>query len=212
MITIPIYYLIIAGIVLLWLVFKLFEYKSKIAMPEQIYVDSSGIANNPPKVIDVLQNKTINFELGKHFVKVSQVTVGTGLTIINKIALLYEALQQEITKKPGNKVKEIQRNFIKVGIFKQIVYQIYLLSKPFVKSKRKFRKDLFKEADKNPEKIFLITEQVFDYWSYMGKLLAVLSRGGSRRMIIGADYTWNSLEMDSHGKTIIKPRFALSMN
>jgi hypothetical protein len=212
MLTIPIYYLVIGGVILLWLVFKLFEYKSKIAKPEQVYVDTSGISENPPKFIEVLQNKTINFLIGDHKIAITQLSIGSGLTIVGKIAYLYQQLIQAIEIIPESRVQEVKNNIYKDALFKQIVKEIYRLSKPFAKSKRKYKKALFAESKKNLEKVLLITEQIFDYWMYIKKLLALLSRGGTMRMTIGEECTWNSFETDTNGNRIIKPRFVLSMN
>ncbi len=212
MITINIFYLVVGGVILLYLLFKVFEYKSKIAMPEQVFVDTSGVATNPPNFIDVLQNKTINFIIGSEKIVIRQLSIGSGLTTVNKISMLFERLALEIEKIPKNKLDQFNINILRTGIYKQMVFQIYLLSKPFVKSKRKFRKQLFKESSENHEKFLLIVEQVFDYWMYIKKLLALLSKGGSHRMTIGEGSTWNSLEMDIGGNRIIRPRFGLSTN
>jgi len=212
MITVNITYLIIGGVILLYLIFKLFEYKGKLAKPEQVFIDSSGIASNPPKFIDVLQNKTINFKVGKEAIIINQITIGTGLSTVNKIATLFNKLAEEFDKLPRSKVEEFKINLLKDSIYKQIVKQIYKLSKPFAKNKYKYKKELFKESKANHEKILLIVEQIFDYWMYIKKLLALLAKGGSQRMIIGEGATWNSYETDTTGQRIIKPRFGLSTN
>jgi hypothetical protein len=212
MIAIPYYVLVVTGLVIVWLIFKLFEYKSKIAKPERVYVDSSGVAVNPPKFIDVLQNKTINFDIGKFAIKVNQITIGNGLTIVRKIAKLYEALHIAMENIPDGKIAEMKNNLFKINAYNQIVYQIYLLSKPFVKSRRKYKKELFKMAKLDHQKVMLITEQIFDYWMYVGKLAALLARGATLRLTTGEKFTWNSYETDIAGNTIIKPRFALSTN
>jgi len=212
MITIPIYYLVVGGVILLWLIFKLFEYKSKLVKPEQVYVDSSGIASNPPKFIDVLQNKTINFVVNGEKIVISQLSIGKGLTTVNKIAMLFDRLGKEVVKIPKSKVDQFNLNMLKTGIYKQIVYEIYILSKPFVKSRRRFKKALVKMSNENHEKVLLIVEQIFDYWMYIKKLIALLAKGGSLRQTIGEGCTWNSYAMDTDGNRIIKPRYDLSMN
>jgi hypothetical protein len=212
MITVSITYLVIGGVVLLYLLFKLFECKSKMVKPEQVFIDSSGIAKNPPQFIEVLQHKTINFVVNGEKIVISQLSIGRGLGIVRKISLLYEKLVREFDKIPKNKIEEVRDNLIRGAVFNQIVVQIYLLSKPFAKSKRKLRKALYKLGKTNQEKVLLITEQIFDYWMYIKKLLALLSRGGTQRMIIGAESTWSSYETDMTGNHIIKPRFGSSMN
>jgi hypothetical protein len=192
--------------------FKLFEYKAKIAKPETIYVDTSGIADNPPKFIDVLQNKTINFVIDGHKVVIHQVGIGEGMTIVTKIASLYKTLSELTDKVPANRIEQVKLNIAKASTYKQIVLQIYKLSKSFVSNKRKYKKALLTEAMNNHEKVLLITEQIFDYWMYIKKLLALLGRGGSIRMTTGEGFTWNSYETDTDGTPIIKPRFGLSTN
>jgi hypothetical protein len=209
--TVPIWGLVVAGVVLLWLVFKLFEYKSKMVKPDRVYVDTSGITNNPPRFVEVLQNKTINFVVGRWIVRVAQMSI-KDLTIVQRIAALYAQLQELFTNTPKNRVEEVRSNIAKDLLYRQIVGEIYHLSKHFVDKKRKYRKELFREARKNHEKVMLITEQIFDYWMYIKKLMSLLAKGGSLRQIIGDVYTWNSHEMDTNGMTIIKPRFVLSTN
>lgn len=212
MITLPIYFLVIGGVIILWLVFKVFEYRSKVAKPERVYVDTSGITTNPPKFIETLQNKTINFSIGSHKVSVSQLSIGDGLTTVNKIAALFKTLAKQVERTPKSRLDQMNINVLKTTTYKQIVYHIYLLSKPFVTSRRKFKKELFREAEKNHEKVLLIVEQIFDYWMYIKELLSLLARGGTLRMTTGDNFTWNSRETDINGNHIIKPRFALSTN
>lgn len=207
MITVDITYLIIGGVILFYLIYKNIEYKAKIAKPERIYIDSSGVAANPPQFIEVLQNKTINFLIGKEKIVISQITIGDGLTSINIIANLYAKLDEINDIVPGNKLDEVRLNVRKISILNLITKYLYKLSKPFAKNKRSYKKELFKTANNNCEKIFLICEQIFNYWIYIKKLKGLLSKGATLQMINGEGFTWNSYEMDLTGKTIITPRY-----
>ena len=212
MITLSLTHLVIVGLVFLYLMFKLSEYKRRMVAPEVVHVDTSGVATNPPKFIDVLVNKTINFEVGKYSIKIEQLGIGKCMTTVNKIASLFEMLTVEIDRVPTGKVDEMKHNLMKDSIYKQIVMHIYLLSAPFVDNKRKYRKELINYSKDNHIKIFHIVEQVIDYWTYIKKLVALLSKGGSLKKTIGEWCTWNSLSMDSAGNHSIKPRFDWSMN
>nr|BDD44682.1 hypothetical protein 12 [Legionellales bacterium] len=212
MITVPLYCLVAVGLVLLWLVFKLFEYKAKIVKPERVYVDTSGITDNPPNFIEVQQNKTINFVFSGEKVVIPYITVGDGLSKVKKIASYYKLINELHDMETTTRVEEIKNNMARSNIYKLAVKEIYKLSKPFAKHVRRFKKRFYKEANNNFELVMLITEQIFDYWMYIKKLLALLSRGGSLRMTIGGGFTWNSYATDIDGKLIIKPRYGLSTN
>jgi hypothetical protein len=212
MITVDITYLVIGGVILLYLLFKLFEYKSRMAKPEYIYVDTSGIAHNPPQFIEVTKNKTINFKIGSHHIIVSQITVNEGMVKINTIASIFKSLVEALESKPKNKLDQVRLNVVRAGLYKQAVANVFKFSVIFAKNKKAYKKAIFKYAKEDYEGMLLIIEQIFDYWIYLKKLKALLAQGGSHRMIIGEGSTWNSYETDMTGKRIIKPRYALSMN
>jgi len=212
MITLSITHLIILGVILLYILFKNREYKSKIASPERIYVDTSGVSVNPPNFIEVLKNKTINFDIGTHAIKITHITPSDGFTSVNLIASLFSKFSDLMEKIPENKIERIKNNLLKAGIYKQIVYEIYNLSKSFTSGNGGYRRALIDYSKTHEEEIFLIVDQIFDYWMYIKKLVALLSKGGSKRMILGEGCTWNSYETDMTGNRIIKPRFGLSMN
>lgn len=212
MIEISYVYLAISGLIFLYLLFKIFEYKSKIAKPETVYVDTSGIAVNPPSFIETIKNKTINFKVNDIDIKICHLSVVDGLNKIERIASLFLRLNKLFEIETKNKVDKIKTNLLKDATFKQIVYQIYLLSKPFIKKKRLLKKELLKLAKNNVEQVLLISEQVFDYWRYIKKLMALLAQGVTLKQTVGERYTWSSYETDWTGRLIIKPRCELSMN
>jgi hypothetical protein len=209
---IPPVYLVINGLCILYLIFKVFEYKNKMSKPEVVHVDTSGVAVNPPTYIEVIKNKTINFRLDKWDVKICHLSLTKGMGTIQKICSLFDSLNTLMKQEYKSKLEEFQCNLLKTAAYKNIIHQVYLLSKPFVKSKRRFHKALYKKALKDYEWFLLVVEEIYNYWVYMGKLQALLSRGKTLRMIHGDIFNWNSYEMDSDGRHIIKPLFASSMN
>jgi hypothetical protein len=211
MITLHTAYLVAGVVIILYLLYKNREYKSKIAKPEVHNIDTSGIASNPPEFIDILQNKTINFLIGKEKIVISQISIGEGFSKINLISSLYTNLYNLNEQIPKNEVEKFKLNMQKTRAYNLIVKYVYNLSKPFAKKKRVFKKEFF-NLSKNPEKMFLICEQIIDYWIYIKKLQALLAKGRTGKMINGEWFTWNSCEMDIDGKRIFKPRYGLSMN
>jgi Trp operon repressor len=177
-------YLIIGGLIVLYLIFKVFEYRAKIGKPEVSYVDTSGIPVNPPTYIEVIKNKTINFKLNnKCDVKICHLSLTNGLNTIQKICILFDNLNVLMQKQCTTRLEEIQNNFLKSAAYKNIINQVFILSKPFVKSKRSYRKALYKKALKDFEWFLLVVESIYNYWIYLGKLQALISRGKTLRLI-----------------------------
>lgn len=205
-------YLIIAGLVFLYLLSRVVKYKNKLSKPEVRYVDTSGITNNPPEFIDVVKNKTINFEVGKFAIKIEHLRLIDGMDRIRRIAGLFSLLQTEMHKEVKGRLNKFKQKGLKMAIYRVIVDEIYKLSKPFVKKKFRFKLELNKKAFDDFEWMLLVVEQILDYWTYVKKLVALLSRGGSLRQTVGGGFTWSSYETDSKGRTSIKPRYAMSLN
>jgi hypothetical protein len=109
--------------------------------------------------------------------------------------------------KTTGKLDEIKISILKQTVYNHIVNQIYLLSAPFAAHKRKFRKELFKISKTDFETVLLIVEQVFDYWRYIKKLIALLGQGATLRQTHGERFTWKAFESDSTGNPLIKPRY-----
>jgi hypothetical protein len=172
----------------------------------------SGIGNNPPKFVDLMRNKTINFVLGNEKIVISQVNIGKGLSTIELIARLFSGLQEEMAREYSNKLEEVKHNIIKWKYYKQIFTLVYNLSVPFAKNKRRFKKEFLKMASKDTEWTMLIVEQILDYWMYVGKLIALLGRGATLKQTHGECVGWNSINWESDGKIEIKPRYDLSTN
>ena len=108
-------YLIIIGLVFLYLIFKLFEYKGKMSKPEVVHVDTSGIAINPPSYIEVVKNKTINFKLGKWDVKICHLSLTKGMSMIQKICILFDHLNTLSGQEYKSKLEEFQGGLLKTA-------------------------------------------------------------------------------------------------
>jgi hypothetical protein len=204
--------LVVSGLIILRLIYRLVLVNLKLQKQEPVYVDTSGIDENPPKFIEVVKNKTINFVLGKEKISIMHLSVTKGLNRIEKIAGLFYRLHEEFKKEYNTKLQKLAHTAIKKSIYNQIVIELYKLCKPFAKRKRRFRKELYKKASNDFEWTCLVIEQVFDYWAYVGKLQALLSRGGSIRQILGGNFSWSYTDWGLSGKPLIKPRFVSSMN
>ena len=144
--------------------------------------------------------------------KICHLSLTKGMNTLQKICILFDNLNTLMTKTYKSKLEEIQGNFLKSAAYKNIINQVYILSEPFVKSKRRYYKALSKKALNDYEWFLLIVEEIYNYWTYVKKLQALLSRGKTLRLIHGDILTWNSYEMDSDGKHIVKPLFASSSN
>ncbi len=177
-----------------------------------MYINTSGVSANPPKFIELMEGKTINFELDEYSIHIAQVSFNKGMAIIEKIVFLFELLSEQMKVKAETRTEEIKNNLFKMKTYNALVGQIYNLSKHYVKSKAKFKKKLHKKANADFAWLLSICSEIIDYWTFVGKQLALLSKGKTIRQTFGADATWNSLSWDSSGAIEIKPRYVLSMN
>ena len=210
---IPVYGAVLAGCIIFYLIYKIITLKLKIYKNEfEVYVDTSGIAQNPPKFIDLVNGKTINFKLGKDDICISQLSITKGLKNINSIVALFNMLRQTMEVELDKKSDKLKQDILKMNIYKKIVHQIYDLSKPFVSNKRRFKKELFNKAKDDFAFILRICEEVIDYWGYVGKLLGLLSQGATLRQMFGEKASWKSVSWDLDGEIEIKPRYGLSTN
>jgi hypothetical protein len=174
--------------------------------------DLSGIEYNPPKFVDLIKNKTINFVCGKEKIVISQINITQGLSIIELIARMFRGLQEQMNLNYDNKVQEVQHNILKWKYYKQICNLVFKLSKPFAKNKRRFKKEFFKKANYDMEWMLLIVEQILDYWGYLGEFVALLARGATIKQIHGEAVGWSSFNGASGGTFEIKPRLGLHLS
>ena len=73
MINIVVYAGVIIGLSLLifFLIYEIIRLHNKINKYDVLYVDTSGVGENPPRFIETWQGKTINFKVNeKHSVKI----------------------------------------------------------------------------------------------------------------------------------------------
>jgi len=182
-----------------------------LAISETTYVDTSGVANNPPQFIEVLKNKTINFKLDKWTIRIAHLSVLNGVDKIKRIATLFKHIQELHAQEPVNRMHELKSKALRYAAYNVTVKEMYNLAKPFAPGRR-FKQAFYRKAQADIEWFLLIVEQVFDYWVYVGKLLSLLGQGGTLRQTIGGSCTWNSSSWDMEGRVIIKPRFVSCMN
>jgi len=197
----------ILGGTTLYLLFKIWEYSRMIKSPEVRYVDISGIINNPPTFQEVWKNQTINFKLGKEAIRISHMPAMDCISYISKISACYIKLDEYTKYMPNGKLDTFINNQRYINIYRYLILLIYKLSKPHAKKKGVFRKELFKRGKKDTQFIMSITEQILDYWKYMGKQRALLAQGKTLRMIHGDRFTWDKLKMDGQGKILKTPRY-----
>jgi hypothetical protein len=196
------------ALVLIFLLYRIVQLFNRIKKCEyEVYVNTAGITSNPPRFIELTEGKTINFRLGKEVVSISQISFNKGMETIERIQNLFTILSERIGHQPENEADKIKHNFLKINTYNLIVKEIYELSKPFARSKGKLKKELYKRAKKDTLFIMRICEQVLDYWIYVGKYTALLSKGKTLRQTFGGDATWNSINWDTTGKIDIRPRY-----
>jgi hypothetical protein len=190
--------------------------------------DITGISTNPPKFVDLMKNKTINFVCGKEKIVIHQLSITKGLTTIELIARLFQGLQEEMKREFDDKTEQIKHNIFKWRYYKQIYSLVFKLAKPFAYNKRQFKKEFMSKANKDMEWTLLIVEQILDYWGYLGEFVALLAildywgylgefvallaRGATIRQMHGEAVGWNSFNGASGGTFEIKPRLGLRLS
>lgn len=176
---------------------------------EYIYVDTTGTGVNPPiKYIDVELNKTINFKLDKWVISICHLPIKYNIKYIDKIKTIYDLIVKESDYIPANKTQEFTHSVRTNALYYQATLLIYELSSHFVKDKRKYKRALFKKSKESSDFVMDIIEQTVDFWLYRKKKALMLSQAQTLLSMVGSAYTWNSLNLDSHGKRLIKPRYA----
>jgi len=205
---IPTYGLVLIGLALLFLLYRLSEFYSRIKKCEfEVYVNTAGIVENPPRFVELMDNKTINIKLDKEAIIVNQVSFNKGMTHIQRISYLVELLNTTMQGVAKTKLDGIKQSVKKMTIYNQLVNELYGLSKHFASNKRRYKKELYKRTKDDFLFTLRVCEEVIDYWSTVGKLQALLGKGKTLRQIHGVNATWNSTKWDSDGRIEIKPRY-----
>lgn len=205
---IPPYGLGLIALALIFLLYRLVQYASRIRKCEyEVYVNTAGISCNPPRFIELMEGKTINFKLNNRVISIPHLSITKGLVTIDRIAYLFTLLAERMKKEDNNKIELWRNNRIKQSTYNQIVTEIYNLSRPFAGNKKSFKKELFKKAKDDFTWILRICEQVLDFWSTVEKQIALLKKGRTLRQTLGVSASWNSTNWDTDGKIEIKPRF-----
>ncbi len=198
-ITISAYWLILVGAIVIYLLVKANSKKQK----DIVYVDTSGIHSNPPNYLETLNNKTINIKLDKkHNVSVCHFSVHDGLMKIRFISSLFKTL--DILMNKGD--ESLKNKATMMLVHNRIIKEIYKLSSPFAKFG--YKRAFYKKAMNDILWTLQIAEQIYDYWCYLGKSLALLAEGQTQRQTIGGVDLLNASSWDRDGKILIKPRFA----
>ncbi len=172
-----------------------------------VYVDRGGISSNPPTFLDTWQNKTINFSYKGLEIKISHLPIRENLEVISRLAGLFAILRDGASahfKVPFT--KDLAKSTYQQAYI-EIVNILFTLSKPHIKKTFRYKKKFFNHFIEDSEAVFQISSQIFDYWQYMGKLLAVLAQGLTPRLVYGADLTSGSLKWDTQGNRLIEPRY-----
>lgn len=196
---------LIGGVIIGGIIF----WKKKKTTKEYVYVDTTGIDINPPQnYIDVEQNKTINFKLGRESISICHLPIKLNVKYLEKIAYLYKLIIQESEYVTKGKIDEVAHQFRYRALYNQTTQLVYGLSKSFVNSKRKFKRDLFRRAKDDTDFIMDIIEQIINFWLYRKKKAQMLAQNQTLLSTVGSAYTWSSLTLDSHGRRLIKPRYA----
>ena len=170
------------------------------------YIDTGGINKNPPAFIETWANKTINFKLGKHVVSINHLPIIENLEYIGKIGESYKVIKHGLDEVANNPLGNLDKKTLYLAHYMSIVDIIYKLSKPFTK-KWGYKKAFYKKANTDSNWIFGLSEQILDYWLYMGKMLGALAKTKTPRMIYGEFLTSDNLKWDSRNRRLITPRF-----
>lgn len=173
------------------------------------YVDTSGVLNNPPTFQETWHNKTINFKVSRYAIKISHLPIKENLEYIARIAGHFAVLKNGIDSAYNAPFSEKERASLYVAHHTKIVEIIYKLSKPFAKGWG-YKKAFFAKGNSDAQFIWGIAEQIFDYWQNMGKLLGVLSKGLTPRLVYGEILGSDRLKWDAQGKRLITPRYAFT--
>lgn len=206
----PFYALAIAGAaIIICLLYKYAELYRMFKANEFVqYVDTSGIAQNPPSYIDVWEGKTINFKLDKWDIKIPQMKPDWCFKYLRRFAINYKLLLEQAEKETTSRLDQL----IYAGAYANVVRCIYGLSKHFISNKRKFRKALSARSRNDIMFILDISEQIYDYWIYVKKKIALLSNQTTLRKMAGASFADGSCKLDTDGKIYAIPRFESGLN
>ena len=179
-----------------------------------MYVDITGVRQNPPEYIDVVKRKTMNVRIDDEFtIHIPQVSFIDGVYRIREIQSIFLLLRQQSEDKTALKINE--KNLQEFLTFcSALATVLYSLSYTFVKrSKRKKYFRVLKTKMLNDiEWTCELIEQVIDFWSYIKKKVQYLSLGSSLRQMHGADASWDCISWGTDGSSYLLPRFGKSLS
>lgn len=179
--------------------------RSKASRINYRYVDTSGIMENPPRFIDTWKNKTINFDLGKHSLKINHLPILENIDVISRIAGHFAVIKHGVESAYNAPFSKTDKIRVYQTHYMRLIALLYKLGKPH--SKRGFKNAFYKRAKNDFNFILGVSEQIFDYWQNMGKLLGVLSQGLTPLLVYGETLGSGRLKWDDQGKRLITPRY-----
>jgi hypothetical protein len=204
-----IYALACAGVAIIFLAYKYFSLLDKFGKNEFVqYVDTSGITQNPPQYIDLWEGKTINFKLDKWAIKINFLRPDWCFKYLRSIAENYQLLLAQAE----NGEKSVMETYVYGAAYVRIVQSVYDLSKHFVRGRRAYRKALIAKSKKDIAFVLNACEQMFDYWIYVKKKIALLAAQTTLRRTAGVSFADNSCKLGTDGKIYAIPRFEPGSN
>ena len=201
----------IAGLAFLYLLYKIFELQRKVGKPEVIYMDTSGIESlKERQYIDIERNKALNLKIGEDIITIIHLPWKVALNHIEKLAQLWNACRILAEYETKNDLEEKIKSLRFGQYYLKIAKHIYQIARPYVKKKGRLKKTINRIARTDVEGLMEITEKIFAYWVPLKKKRQILAQGGTLQSMVGAQFAWSSLELDSEGRAVIKPRFMKS--
>lgn len=197
-----------AVLVIIYLLYKINELEKDIKEKDVMYVDTSGISENPMiNFIDVWKGKTINFQLDKYIVHIAHLPALTCIRYIENIAYFYTLLKDNLEYKSTGRIDKIKNEAAYLNTYNSIVELVYKLSKQFVNNKSGYRKALRNKSKNDIVFMCEICEQILNYWTYVKKKIQILGKGTTLQQMAGGQLSWDSLNLDGNGTISLKPRF-----
>lgn len=205
-------HLIMVGLFFLvvYLVGVILDLRKKVQKPETVYIDTSGIDSNPPKMLETWQNKTINIKVtDKVCVSIPHFKALDCIRYIKEIADYYKILLEKLEIEHKNKSQKLIGDLQYMVAYRQLCAWIYKLSKQFSNNKWKFKRAFFKRVKADFNFILNVSEEVLDYWSFVKKKLIFLASETTDRQkqMDGKASILSYSIKDGRLMSSIKPRF-----
>lgn len=181
---------------------------------DSVFEDISGIAVNPPNFIDVVRRKTLNIKLDEFTISIPQIGFLEGILRMREIQTAYLLLKKSANS-DTDLIKVNETNLNEFVTFTAMIHNfLFNVSKKYVKRKelKKYNAKLKEKCLNDIEWVCEVTEQIFDFWTYVKKKVEFLASGMTIRQMYGEECTWESLSLDLQGNTYLLPRYGKSLN